>query len=384
MTRKQRKTIDDAFFGKKVDPEGAVSAKIKEVSTTLGNMPEKESETVTGLGQVGNRSIPVLEQVSNRSRTGKSNSNRTVTGQVGNRSPKSNSNRTVTVTGQVSEIKLAPNQIIIYDWFLQNGLSGEFNKPQITKDTGVRYETIRKTLRKFESLGIIKLSAYDPCSKMQEYALNPECQVKRPESNSNSNRTVTGLGQDSNRSVTGPLISSSKLFNKSLLTRARKAIDTNPELAFWKTLDLQPGKMVGWMEEFSRDFESMVRQLAYAAYQWEDLKLGKKIENHESAFYGALRKGGFSRPAGYESPQERQLRMEQEELKRQARLLAELEASRKKREELEMKIQFEQIMADPEGEAYKQLFDGLNEFEKKRASHPKKKYAAMWATFNRE
>ena len=74
-------------------------------------------------------------------------------------------------------INLPEKQLIIYKWFLKRGLTGTFNKPLIVCETGIHYETIRMTLRKFDKLKILNIS-YDTCMKEYDYKINKTIVIK--------------------------------------------------------------------------------------------------------------------------------------------------------------------------------------------------------------
>jgi len=143
------------------------SEEIKKEQAILDGL-KGEKTTGSGLGQVKVRSLSGQGQV--RVKSGSSRDMTLVksgSGQVSGSGSGSGQVSLITPT-----VELAPKQKLVYEWFINNGLSGSFNKGQIQRETGINHPTIRKCIAKLELLKLIELGIFSPVSKQQIYRLN--------------------------------------------------------------------------------------------------------------------------------------------------------------------------------------------------------------------
>jgi len=324
----------------------------------------QNSRSGQGQGQVN--SVSDKDQLHIRHRSDKGQVKRLAQGQVKVKSKENpqkvgsgSTIRSVSGQGQVKKIRLADKQAIIYNWFLKNGLNGEFNKPQISKDTGINHPTIRKAIDKLESVGIIQLFEYDFCSRTQEYKINPDIAVEKPKSiRSGSNiRSVSGHDQVGIRS--DPLISSSSPLNKTDLLARISEMLSGPLLEFWVEYGLKPAKIKKWIEETEMTLQEMEESLLHCRFEMQKNgckdKHGQPIKDMLSWFYKRIIEYRYyEKPSGYLSPVEKQI---QDRLKRTDALEAELKKLRETRqraEDLKFKIWIEKLTDEEANEFLKE------------------------------
>ena len=116
-----------------------------------------------------------------------------------------------------------------------------------------------------------------------------------------------------------------------------------------------------WCKEFEIPAEEMSKQLAWARWDMIENRKNETVENPVNWFYGVLRRTGgcYTRPEKYMSPAERRLRDMEAEAKR-------LEEAREQARQVEIELEFQKILDDPDGNIYKQLFTQLSDFEKQQ------------------
>ena len=265
-------------------------------------------------------------------------------------------------TGSPKEIVLPKQQLKIYDWFLKRGFKSTFNKPLIQSETGIAYTTIRKTLRKFTTIGILNVS-YEESLKHFEYELNPHIKIKRVTVGSGS-----GQGQDRVREPS--LISSSSLLSKKTTTLRDIEIilSSDPELGYWHQLKLKPQQIKKWMDEIQINLEDVIDSLKHCRYDLIDngLLKSKPVRDPFSWLYKRLKQYGYYHaPKDYKSFEDKAIERAKQRLKKKQERAKELEAIREAELEAERKIAFEKMMADPDGEAYNRCFKKLNKIEKR-------------------
>lgn len=150
------------------------------------------------------------------------------------------------------------------------------------------------------------------------------------------------------------------------------AIDlSDPDLAYWAESGLTDDKIKKWAKEFKISESVIVDFLRWARFDLVDNRKEKSIkEDVQSWFYGALKKGGYSKPVNFKSHQQKQIEMEKAELEIRQAEIKELEKLRKQKQALQVTLEFEQMMSDPEGALYKQCLESLPGIQKKRYGNP--------------
>ena len=85
--------------------------------------------------------------------------------------------RTKNTSDEVELISLSKSQTMVFMWLKNRGQKGYFNKYEIEQTLSMPYITIRKAIKKLESIGSLRLK-YDSCQKKYEYAIEYENQLK--------------------------------------------------------------------------------------------------------------------------------------------------------------------------------------------------------------
>jgi len=114
---------------------------------------------------------------------------------------------------------------------------------------------------------------------------------------------------------------------------------------FWKQQGLSLQKCQCWIDELSFcDPDMLLQQLQYAEF----MDKVKTADNPISYFYRTLKKGCFTRPTGFEFPEEKAERLQKEELETRQKALASLEKIREQEKKLADKEAFYAFLADKE------------------------------------
>lgn len=303
-----------------------------------------KGDTVSPKGQVRNISGSGQEQVSSsRSRSGQGqvSSIEYRSGQV-QVDPHLNFS-----TNEPFEYVLAPQQQKIYTWFLKNGLSGYFNKGQIQRDTGVNHPTIRKIISKFVAMELIQISDYNPVSRQQKYVINTQKKVtllqRSGQGQGSGNISGSGQGQVSGiRSGSGQGQVSTK--DTAFIEKERKISVFLENSDFWQTHGVTIVKCQEWMDELKLSSEFLNIQLQYGEIANEV----RNANNPRNYFYRCLQKGGLAKPEGFEFPEERRMRLEQEALEVRKRALEKLRKHEDEQAQIELEENFEEIVTDPD------------------------------------
>jgi hypothetical protein len=227
------------------------------------------------------------------------------------------------------EIELSDKQTIIYDWFLSNGLKGIYNKGLVSRELNIPRETVRLAMRKLEKCEIIR-SKYNTTTKFFDYEFDISIKVKKASRTHN----ITISQQQHNNITTTRLISKSVSINKNLLT---EVLNSDSNLEYWKTQDLPVKKIESWMTEFNYTEEQILNQLRYSAFEWKT-KTSKEVQKPIGKFYTALKSGGFSKPTGYKTPEEKRQAILDAELREKEQLLKDIKAKQEKIRKLDFEI----------------------------------------------
>jgi len=227
------------------------------------------------------------------------------------------------------KVTLAHQQQKVYEWFIRNGFAGYFNKGIISRETGINHPTIRKAISKLETLDLINIFEYDPVSRQQKYKLNPTNEVTLLKISGQVSSIRSGSGQDVTTSY----------------KKERKIYLNNLSFSdFWISQGLTQQKLSTWIEEFDFTDEEWQNQLIFGESE-------PKVKNADSPinyFYKALKKGGLTRPEGFEFPEERRQRIQAENLKARKAFLAQAEKLREQEKELADKEAFIEFLKDKE------------------------------------
>jgi hypothetical protein len=149
---------------------------------------------------------------------------------------------------------------------------------------------------------------------------------------------------------------------------------SDPYLVFWVEKGLTAKKIQLWMNEFSLSSSLLLDFLKWAKFDLVDNDKAKSVkqDDFQAWFYGALKKGGYSKPANYKSHHQILIEQEAQELERMKAELKTLSELRKEKRRLTLEIEFERMMADPEGDLYKRCFEHFPSIQKTRYRSPSK------------
>lgn len=234
-----------------------------------------------------------------------------------------------------------------------------------TKEYPIAYGTVRNSLRSLEKKKYIS----KPFSINDGVTKGTTCQVNEKicillfgnthilNSEQQDNRTIGQQGawtttQQSNRAseqqgnrTSEQQNSSNKLVSK-YLNKLTNYIDNSD---FWKKEGLTVKKCEQWLNEF--DFlknkpDLLITQLMFAENTKAVLEPKTKTPVH--VFYGCLKNGGITRPKNFLFPEEKALKIKQQELKAKEKLLVDQAAIRKKEMEIADELAFNEFMENKE------------------------------------
>ena len=153
-------------------------------------------------------------------------------------------------------------------------------------------------------------------------------------------------------------------------------LNSDPELGYWREKGLTAKQVEAWMGEFDLGLESMIQSLCHCRFAMVDLGMeeNKPVENVFNWFYSILKRSGYyGPPKGYKSFRQIQIEREHLLLEEKEKQIEQLRAIRKRREEQEFALTFEEMMSQPEGDLFQQCFELLTKEQKKGAQSLGKK-----------
>jgi hypothetical protein len=160
---------------------------------------------------------------------------------------------------------------------------------------------------------------------------------------------------------------------KSVSKFYKKLTDYIENSQFWKNQGVSVKKCESWLAEFYPDDpEALLSQLMFAEYADEHnsaLQPKNKNKTPVDVFYGCLKKGGMTRPADFEFPDERAARIRREELENQKKILTEQAAIREQEKAMADEMAFIEFLKDTD--SVSEMIEGME--QKKRFVTPKQK-----------
>ena len=247
------------------------------------------------------------------------------------------------------KIALADKQQKVYEWLLKNGITGYFNRNIISKETGVTHSTVRKSIKKLEAICLITLYEYDFASRQQRYELTMDrCVEILPDRNDHK---VSGIG-----SISG-IGSVSTRPSDTSYKKERKILLINLSISdFWQSHGLTKQKLNSWVDELSFSEEEWNQQLQFGEHEPKVIHADNPIKY----FYAALKKGGLTRPNGFEFPEERQARIAEENIKARQKALEKLNKIQQESEIVAEQEAFNNFLEDKRAveQALKEIEDG--------------------------
>jgi len=276
------------------------------------------------------------------------------------------------------KIILSEKQSIVYDFLIQNQNKGIFNKPFIEKNTGVSYGTISDIIRKFKKLNILSIT-YNKFAKVYYYKINENIKINKFDFKFKIN--ATSPQYESNGIPTGFQYHSNSipipsLYNNSCIKNINKTNDIinlilseNFEMGYWRQKKLTAKQIIKWMEIAKCNIDNIIQYLCYCRFEMVDLDLekSKPIENVFNWFFRILEKtGGYPKPKGYKSFQEKKIEVERQIVKQKEKEAQEIRELHQRKIKAEQDKKFWNMMNDPEGELFKKCFEKINSFQKRK------------------
>ena len=263
-------------------------------------------------------------------------------------------------------VYLPKQQQIIYDHLLMTrGFSGQFNTPQLRKETGIAVSTIRKCITKLKALDVLRIN-YNSHINLFLYHINTKINVYR----NTYHPALTGSpeGQPCNHQGVPKTDSSSSSFPEETTTSEIEiTLSSHPELGYWRQKGLTEKQMSEWIK-ITNSLENLIQSLCHCRFEMVDLNLeeSKPIKNIFNWFFKIIEKAGaYPKPKGYKSFEDKQIEQERAALEEKEKRITELRSLSRKKWELEREESFWEMMNDPAGNLYKECRGTLNNFAKK-------------------
>lgn len=273
------------------------------------------------------------------------------------------------------QIYLTKRQKEIFQYLVTIGDEAFIQATHISQVTGIPLPTVRKTLRDLRDKGILDYYRYQQDGqKGIVFSLNMEAKAKVLEAPQKSSVTVSVIKPSVTESVTPPINSSSSLSLKNTttgeVTDIRKALQSRPEMGYWRQKGLTEKQVAEWMKVADCNLDRMMTYLDYCRFEMVEkgLEEAKPIHDVFNWFFKILeRSGQYRKPKGYKSHLDRKVEAEKEVLEAQKQRIEELKALKRREWEQAQELEFWEMLNNPDGELYTQCFSRLNNFDRKRA-----------------
>ena len=270
-------------------------------------------------------------------------------------------------------VRLSKAQSQIYLWLEKNLPEGQFTANEMVESLSMAYTTVRKGIEKLQKADIL-CSEYDRVQQVNHYTLNMEIPVHL------SRKGETGAKEGRNRDKASYNSSSSSLKeittttdSNELLSNITKVFHSDPELWYWRKKELEPKQIQAWIMEFGIPLPKMIKSLKHCAFELHDLgreqgEDGKKpVTDVFSWFYKRIKQyGHYAPPQGYKSFQDKEIEAEQEEAKELKKKADKLAKMREEKAQEAERLVFEEMMQNPDSEAYKACYEKISQIAKKR------------------
>lgn len=204
------------------------------------------------------------------------------------------------VQTQSGPMKLTDIQYKVYNFFLNNGVEGSFNRTIISEKTNVTRASVKAAIVKFQKKKVIEIGSLCPISKVQTYKLN--LSVK-----------VSGHSPDTVQTQSGSIEISE----------------------FWKKAGLTIQKCEEWISAIpGLNPERLQLQLQYGEHT--DLVIKAK-KGPISYIYGCLKGNPLIKPTGYKTTEDQYVEIMQQQIKevtKKQEVIEALENARQKEREI--------------------------------------------------
>lgn len=294
---------------------------------------------------------------------------------------------------------MSKNQIAIFSFLIDNK-SRLTTLETISNCTGVPYGTVRGVIRKLVQKkclsppqryrdGAAQGFSYNVdegvCQQFKKHKYyrqslrQPNEQSKTQSSRQSDKQTVFQTGKQT------VCLYSSSSFIKKPTTWLDNELAQNPELGYWRQKGLTSKQIQNWIDTTGCDPELIIQYLCYCRYEMVDLGVEetKPVNNVFNWFFKIIEKNcSYPKPKGYKSFQERQIEEKSRLLEKRKAEAEKIKNIERALAEAEIEAEFLEMIANPDGDLYKQCFDSLSDFEKKRSRKGGKAFdAAMLRVF---
>lgn len=213
---------------------------------------------------------------------------------------------------QSGPMRLTEKQYKVYQFFLDNGTEGTFNRTIISAKTNVTKASVKASIVKFQKHKVIEIGPLCPISKMQTYKLKRSVKV-------------SGHSPDTVQTMSGPVEVSE----------------------FWKKAGLTPQKCGEWLSTIpGLTPERLQIQLEYG--ENTDLVVNAK-KGPINYLYGCLKGNPLVKPPGYRTTEDQYVDIMKQRIKevaKQQELINSLENARQKEREIADQESFLMFLTD--------------------------------------
>lgn len=237
---------------------------------------------------------------------------------------------------------------------------GFANRNKIASDINVSVATVKYTLRILAKEGYIGDTRI--CMNPRQgflYNINPQkCNEFYERIKGYSvNKPTHWPAHKPTQEISGQVAYNSSISSSSIKTNT--SILSGSEMFYWEEAGLAERHAMAWCKEFDIPVEELRQQLAWARWDMVENRKEETVENPVNWLYGVFRRTGgcYPRPENYLSPIERRCRDMETEAKQR-------EEARKRVRQIEIDLEFQKTMDDPDGDEYHQLYAQLTDYEK--------------------
>jgi hypothetical protein len=264
---------------------------------------------------------------------------------------------------------ITQNQALILTYLIQNKLRIA-RLQDIVKSTGVSYGTVRGSIATLVREKCIskpvrhRHGVYHGIKyKINETVCN---QFEVWKYTGQLDRQIEGqIGKQASRQ-TDTLYSSSSYIENT--TTIESVISINPDLRYWHDKGLTQKQFTAWLDTAQCGPETLAQYLSWFAFDATEngIEDAKQIRDVFNWFFRILEKtGAYPKPGNYKSHTDRMLAQERELVDSKAAKLAELKQLRDQKTQIEIDTAFEEMMADPECQLYRDCLKTLNKYQRK-------------------
>jgi len=240
----------------------------------------------------------------------------------------------------------------------------KYKRAHLRGQQGIKIFTYQKFIKILGNTNKIKITLKDLPVK--------EIPIETYSDNILNGQLTDQLTNHSSEQLTSQLVDhslySSSSSNIKTTTELRNVFLSDPELGYWRDINLKPQQIQKWMDEIQISIEDVIESLKHCRFDLIDNGLleSKPVRDPLSWVYKRLKQYGYYHaPKGYISFEDKALKRAKERLKKKQERARELAAIREAELEAERQIEFEKMMNDTECELYQACYEKLNNIEKK-------------------